>query len=114
MKTIELDEIRHLKLDPNTIADAETVCNLGLIAMVHPANIGMRPMRALLWAGLRHEIPGLTLEKTGVLMDMWTQKGHSFVELEKIIIEAIEETGWFKVDQMFGSPKEDQGPNGKA
>ena len=66
--SIELDRPRKLRYTTNALAELEDV-------MGHPVTqldgkkIGIKAMRALLWAGLLHEMPDLTLKEAGELMD---------------------------------------------
>jgi hypothetical protein len=106
MIPIELDRVRHISFSVNAYRDAETVAGMGIVAMVHPRNIGFKTIQALLWAGLRHEDPTLTLDGVGVLMDLWPLKnGRKFTDLEEIVVQAIEEHGWFSVAKMAKSAK---------
>lgn len=95
MIPINLDSVRHIRLTPNALADAETAAGMGIVAMVDLNTIGFRSIRALLWAGLKWEDHSLTLEKTGDLMAGWQKEGHSFDELATILIKALDESGWF-------------------
>lgn len=95
MIAIELDRIRHLRLTPNALADAEKASGLGIIAMVNIDRIGFSSLRALLWAGLKTEDPILTIEQVGNFMDIFQERGGTFNDLEKIVLDALQETGWF-------------------
>jgi len=61
---LDLDRPRNLKLDFNTMCVAEGVLGRGVVTN----QFGMSEMRALVWAGLRHEDRTLTLEKAGELI----------------------------------------------
>ena len=93
MIPITLDKVRHLRFTPNAIADAETAMGKSLLAIV--AEGGVRATRAFLWAGLKWEDRGLTLEKVGILMEKWMEN-NPYSDLELKIVEALRADGWFK------------------
>nr|BDD45775.1 hypothetical protein 4 [bacterium]BDD47214.1 hypothetical protein 7 [bacterium] len=64
---IELDKTRQLKFDFNALAEMEDVLQKPITQM-NGENIGLKELRALLYAGLKHEEPGLTLDKAGQLI----------------------------------------------
>lgn len=100
---IELDRIRHLRLTPNALADAETITGLGIAAMVGVDRIGFRSIRALLWAGLKWEDRALTIEKAGDLMEIWREHGKTLEQLGDLIVSALEESGWFpEIQKVLG------------
>lgn len=61
---ITLDRPRILKLDFNTFCAAEGVVGRSVVRQ----DLGLSEIRALLWAGLRHEDKTLTLEKVGSML----------------------------------------------
>lgn len=64
---ITLDRPRTLVMTFNALCDAEEA--LGHSLLTSAADLAsLRSVRALLWAGLKHEDPMLTLEKTGELI----------------------------------------------
>jgi len=65
---INLDRPRQIRLDTNALVTVEEV--LGKPSSELQAGFGYRELRALLWAGLRHEDRKLTLDQTGDLMDL--------------------------------------------
>jgi len=79
---IELDKPRAIKLDLNAMASFEDIMDMSIpylllqvqrAAMQDPIEatrvIGFRHVRALLWAGLLHEEPNLTLREAGNLVE---------------------------------------------
>lgn len=94
-KAVELDRLRHLRYTANDLIDAEEVLRAGLPGLLMDPNFGgFRLIRALLYVGLRHEDPGLTLAKTGDIIDALYKKGLRFGEINQIIGEAMIEQGW--------------------
>ena len=63
--TIKLDRERTLRIDANALADAEEKLAGPVLERIGRGRLGIREIRALLWAGLRHEDPELTLEGAG-------------------------------------------------
>lgn len=66
--TIELDKPRTLVMSMNAFCSAEEILGFGLMNEVRFEE--MRVVRALLWAGLIHEDPSLTLAEAGRLADI--------------------------------------------
>ena len=65
---IELDKPRNIRLDTNALVKVEEVTGRPISSFL-PGTVGMRDIRAFLWAGLIHEDRELTLLETGQLMD---------------------------------------------
>jgi hypothetical protein len=64
---IQLDKPRTLILDFNALCRVEEVTGVSML-IGEPAFSSMRMMRALVWAGLLHEDPSLTVEHVGKLL----------------------------------------------
>jgi hypothetical protein len=65
---IELDKLRHLRMDFNALAKVEEVTGKSFLNGVSWQNMTVRDYRALLWACLIHEDPELTLEDVGAMV----------------------------------------------
>ena len=65
---IELDKPRNIRLNTNALVKVEEVTGRPISSFL-PGTVGMRDIRAFLWAGLTHEDRELTLYETGQLMD---------------------------------------------
>ena len=69
--TITLDRERVVFYDTNAICLAEEAMGRGVVEVIaglrKARNLSFRDARALLWAGLTHEDPSLTLEGLGIL-----------------------------------------------
>jgi len=63
--TIKLDRERTLRIDANALADAEEKLGAPILEKIGRGRLGIREIRALLWAGLCHEDAELTLERAG-------------------------------------------------
>jgi hypothetical protein len=64
---IELDKARNLKFDFNAICELEDALGKP-VTQLKEENVGFRELRAMLWAGLLHESPDLTVEEAGALV----------------------------------------------
>ncbi len=67
---------------------------MGLGAVMQ-TQLGVRMIRALLWAGLRWEDRGLTLERTGSLIQQYIEAGGDLEQLGEWLTEAIMASGLF-------------------
>lgn len=65
---VELDRPRTLVISLNALCKAEEVTGESFLAG-EPAFSSIRVMRALVWAGLLHEDPTLTLDQVGDLIE---------------------------------------------
>lgn len=82
--TIELDRPRRLLYDLNALAEIEERLNIGVDQIGNlPAKA--KVIRVLLWAGLIHEDPGLTVEQAGAMVT-----GDRFVYVTEKIGEALQ------------------------
>jgi hypothetical protein len=102
MILVELDRVRRLKFDCNTLSDADAHFNHKLLHILRYDPVVFDTLRVLLWAGLKSEDPTLTLEKAGVLMDVWCQKGNTQNDLAEKVVEAINESEVFKAYAAAG------------
>jgi len=66
--TIKLDRERKLQMDANVLADAEGAIGEPILPRIGLGKLGIREIRALLWAGLRREDNDLTLEAAGEMI----------------------------------------------
>lgn len=96
---IILDRARNLRFDINALGDADHVLRASLVEVLQQAlsGSGMRisDTRALLWAGLKHEDPHLSLHGAGRLMEEALDHGLNLAELQLKIGEAIGESRLF-------------------
>ena len=107
MKTVllnELDKPRKLRLETNALSDAEQVLDMG-IGRVMQKELGIAMIRALLWAGLKWQDPGLTLTKVGGLMNVYLENGGDLEVLGAKVGEALIASG------LFNKQLEGEDPN---
>lgn len=106
MVEIRLDKPRFLRFDINAIADLEEATGKSLMELMDENNIGISAMRALLWAGLKHQDKLLTLQRAGELIQAFIVNGGSLATLMEKVAKAITSSG------AFGTPKESKGESG--
>ena len=68
--TIKLDRVRTLKLTFNALCSAE----LELGHTVIQQNLGLRDVRAILWAAMEQDDPKITVEEVGKLITSYNMK----------------------------------------
>ncbi len=89
------DQPRRLRFDPNAVADLEGVLGMSLSRILGEG--GIRVIRAMLWAGLKWEDRGLTLERVGTLMAAYMDSGGTVEALVKPITGAMAAAGWIEL-----------------
>ena len=104
MKQVYIDfggQQKLLRYDINAVTDIEGVFGgKSLITMLSdPGLFGFSLIRALLWGGLKYGIKGLNLQRTGVLMQEYTEAGGTLEELFAKINDALVAAGIFKTKE---------------
>jgi len=89
---IELDKPRRLRFDINALADLEETMGATLPAIIS-GGVGIRALRALIWAGLRWEDPGLTEVRAGELLQVHLERGGDLAEISKAVHDALAASG---------------------
>lgn len=88
---IELDKPRRLRFDINALADAEEALGGSLASLGE--QMGIRPLRALIWAGLKWEDPQLSIRQAGDLIQQYLEHGGDPAELGRLVLRALEASG---------------------
>jgi len=83
--TVKLDKQRKLKYTFNALCELEEVMGRSLTTLQN-GEFKMKDLRALVWAGLLHESPELTLEEAGDLID----RAESIEEIATAVSQAME------------------------
>lgn len=87
--SIKLDKQRKLKYTFNAFCELEDVLGRPLSEISEIMDgFKLKDLRAMLWAGLLHESPDLTLEEAGELMD----KASSLEEVAEAVVKAMEKS----------------------
>ncbi|EGK10291.1 hypothetical protein HMPREF9374_2641 [Desmospora sp. 8437] len=66
---VTLDRRRRLKFDLNALSELEGALGKP-VTQLNDSTVGMQELRAMVWAGLLHEDPGLTLRDTGEIIEL--------------------------------------------
>lgn len=102
------DRPRFLRFDINAIADLEDMTGKSVAeALSNRQKIGFSMIRALLWAGLKHEEPMLTVEAAGELINLFVEKGGTIGILMAKVGEAIMSSGVFAPSGKKGGKPSD-------
>jgi hypothetical protein len=91
---VKLDKQRNFRFTFNAFCELEDVLDRPLTEL--QKGFKMKDLRALVWAGLLHEEPELTIEQAGDLID----EAESIEEVAEAVSKAIE--------AAMGSKKEDE------
>lgn len=103
--SVELDKPRKLRFDINALSDAEEALGVGIGAILQQ-NLGIRTIRALLWAGLKWQDHGLTLQRAGTLLQKYIEDRGDLSVLEEKLVEALMGSGLFgELDDEEGNAK---------
>ena len=96
MAEIEIDgKLRRITFSYNAVADAEKEADMGFASMMSEDRIGFHVLRILLWAGMKAHDPGLTVQRTGMLIDSYLGNDGTLDDLMKVVFEAVQESKMF-------------------
>lgn len=111
---IELDgKTRLLRFNFNTVSELEERLGKGIIAVLTQDQIGFNLTRTLYWAGLKWKDRGLTIERTGQMLQKEVEeKGASLETLMEPVVNALMKSGLLgKVDEDTEEDEEDPNVN---
>lgn len=110
VNTVEIvldGKTRSLKYDFNSLADMEEKAGIALTALLSEGVAGFRSIRLLLWAGLKWENRGLTLERIGNMLQKDLIEANGNLEYFITVIgKALEKSGIIRQED-----NEEQGKN---
>jgi hypothetical protein len=90
MISINLDKPRNISYPLGSIRAGKRQFSCGILSMLKPDMIGPDVIVDLLWMGLIHEDPALTVGALDNIIWDWLQKpGNSFNILETTVLEAL-------------------------
>lgn len=95
MIQIHLDRPRHLRFSINALADLEEATGQSVLLAMSEKNLGFRSLRALLWAGLRHEENGISIERAGDLLQKFMENGGELSTVMEKVALAVQACGLF-------------------
>jgi hypothetical protein len=109
---IELDgKSRLLRFDFNTVSELEERLGKGIIGVLTKEQVGFNMTRALYWAGMKWKDRGLTIERTGQLLQKEVENGKSLNDLMEPVVNALMKSGLLgKIDEE-DDEQEDEDPN---
>ena len=94
MTNITLDgQTLELKYTMNSICELEERAGKGIMKLLSLDQIGYNLIRLLIWTGLKHNNPTLTIENTGDLLESEFKKGTDFSYLIEMAVKALDESG---------------------
>ena len=104
---IHLDKSRHLRFGLNALAALENELGASIQAVFSDIDrVGFTQIRGILWAGLLHEMPDLTVEKAGDLFEAIPEEvASTFPEKNEYLITKIGEAFGNDVESKKKSPR---------
>lgn len=90
----------NLKYDFNALCEIEDKTNMGIIELVNSPKL-MYSTRVMLWGGMLHLHPSITLEEVGDMILEEIKKGKKLDEFSEIVVKSLTESG------VLGNSKKD-------
>lgn len=88
---------RRLRFGFNQVSEVELMAGKPIHKLVEDEdNIGLSTLRVLLWGGLKSQDKGITLDRTGNLIENYLENDGDLAELNKKISEALQRSKWIK------------------
>jgi hypothetical protein len=87
-----------IEYDMNSICDFEDVTGMQVAFITHRSLSGLNSLRALFWAGLQKNHPGLSLKDVGNIMNLYFKGGKKVENLYNVIYVELEKLEFFKKD----------------
>lgn len=102
---------RELKFDINALADLEKALGFPITKLAaDPTIIGIRGIRLLVWAGLKHKDRKMDPVKAGTLIQGWLNDGRKIEELFDFFTEGLKACGLMDDDEGEGDGAGDDNP----
>ena len=83
---------RRIKFSFNSICAMEEISKQSIMTLLNE-QAGFNSIRLLVWAGLRHENRGLTLDMVGLWIEEYLDEGNDFGEFFESVVNALVESG---------------------
>jgi len=109
MRSVDLEvggETKRLRYDFNALADIEEKAGVGAAVLFSEQRMGFNAIRLLVWGGLRHQDPGLTTQRAGMVVKDFIDEGGTFEGLVGKIMEAIDLSGLLPKETKEENPTE--------
>lgn len=99
---------RRIRFDMNALSDLEGALGKSVADILGGDGraLGFSAIRALVWAGLRHEDRGLTLERAGSMIQSALEGGMSLADVLAKVSEAIAACGVFSSEKASDAPSD--------
>lgn len=108
--TIQLDEARYLFWRSEDMEAFEDMLG-GQSWHKAVQEQGEKRLKFLLWSGMRHRDPKLTVAKVGHMLDVARNNGVELVELWRAVLEALQNSGYLPpLTGENGNPTTTDGP----
>jgi hypothetical protein len=88
-----------IEYDMNAICEFEDITGMQVAYITHRSLSGLNSLRALFWAGLQKNHPGLTLKDAGNIMTEYFKSGKKIDSLYNLIFSELEKLEFFKKDE---------------
>lgn len=104
------NKTRRLKYDFNAIADIEESSGMGMAKIFSAEMMGLHTIRLLVWAGLKHEDPGITIQRAGMIIRDMMAEDYALDDIMVLITDALSNSGVFPKDTFDGDDKQNENP----
>lgn len=82
---------RKLRYDFNAISDLEEKAQTGIMQLMAEDRMGFGTIRLLVWAGLKWEEKGLTLQRAGDMIQKCLEDGGDLAKIMEPVSKALEQ-----------------------
>jgi len=92
MRYVEIEiggKMRKLRYEFNCVADLEQMAGAGLGTLLSGERMGYATIRLLVWGGLKWQDKGLTIERTGAMLQKYMESGGNLATLADAINNAL-------------------------
>jgi hypothetical protein len=90
---------KQLRYDMNAVCELEAKAGKGLFSLLNEENLGYNLIRLLVWAGLRHQNRGLTVDIVGIWLNDAFLNGMTFDSVFEKIMSSLKESGLLGKDE---------------
>lgn len=87
-----------LKYDFNAVADIEEKAGYGIGKLISEEMIGFHFIRLFVWGGLRHQDPGLTPQRAGMIIKQLLEEGKELEDVSQLINDGLVAGGIVKTE----------------
>lgn len=106
--TLTLDKERMMKFDFNALADVEDKLGAGVGEIFSEERMGFSTIRVMFWAGLKWKDKGLTVARTGAILQKCLDEGMELEELADHLSKALIASGYLSEEAVEGDEDVDE------